>query len=254
MRKKNKIKLSPKTLRFRRNFCILSFLIIILLIGISLSLTILFKIENIEVNGYTKYSNEEIVSSSLIVDGSNLFMLNTKKVSDAIKKALPYIDDAKIIKKIPNSVIIKVSQTKPTYAFQIEESYLLINEKEKILDVVSDIQDRSLCIVKGVDIGTFQPGENIIFEDKETGNALRTIINAISAYKMMVNEVDLSDFSKISFVYENRIKVNLGISEKLDYKLKTASHILKEKIENSERGTLDLSLILDNEHSYFTPE
>lgn len=254
MRKKRKIKLSPKTLRFRRNFCISSLLIIILLIGLSLSMTILFKIEKIEISGYTKYSDEEIVNSSLIAKGTNLFVLSKKKVSDAIKKTLPYIDDVKIIKKIPSSVIINVSQTNPKYALQVDDSFLLINEKEKILDVVHDIQDESLCIVKGADIGICQPGENIIFKDKETGNALRTIMSSIAAYKITVNEIDLSDFSKISLVYEDRVRVNLGISERLDYKLKTASHILKDKIENSERGTLDLSMILENEHSYFTPE
>lgn len=254
MKKKVKTKLSPKTLKFRRNFCLISFLFLVLIVGTFLSLTVLFKIENISVTGYTNYESNEIINCSLISKGTNLFCLNTRKSAENIKKSLPYIEEVQIMKKIPSDVTIKVTQSKPSWAIENEGEYVLINNQQKVLEISSDLPDSSLCIIKGTDLNVFNPGENLVFKDQQVGNVLTTLMNLFSKYNIGANEICMSDFSKITFSYENRINVIIGIPEKLDYKIKTAVHILKENIKEQEHGTLDLSLVLENEHSYFTPE
>lgn len=254
MKKKPKAKLSPKTLKFRRNFCLISFLFLVLIVGTFLSLTVLFKIENISVTGYTKYESDEIINHSLISKGTNLFCLNAQKSAENIKKDLPYIEEVQIIKKIPSDVIIKVTQAEPSWIIKNHDQYVLINDKQKILEVSPEIPNSSLCLIKEVDLGMCNPGEKLVFKDQQVGNTLINLMNLFSKYQIKASEICISDFSKITFNYENRINVILGFPEKLEYKIKTAIHILKENLKEQERGTLDLSLVLENEHSYFTPE
>ena len=61
-------------------------------------------------------------------------------------------------------------------------------------------------------------------------------------------------FVYIHYDENNRINLNLGIYEGIDYKIKTAAEILNNKIGNNERGTLDLSAVPKENRSCFTPD
>ena len=70
-----------------------------------------------------------------------------------------------------------------------------------------------------------------------------------------ITEIDATNMADISFTYENRIKVKLGIPEDLDYKIRTAMIIINDKIDSATTvktaGVLDVSRCNTTKRSYF---
>ena len=58
----------------------------------------------------------------------------------------------------------------------------------------------------------------------------------------------------IMIKYQDRIKIQVGSVDNLDYKLKTASLILSDEIQDNERGILNVSISQDEGRSYFLSE
>lgn len=247
-----KRRLGPKTLKFRRKICFFSLLIIVLVIGGMLSVTVLFKMDEITVVGNSVYSQEEIIKASGARKGINLFLFDSQRASNNIKKSLPFIDDVKIIKKFPCELKIETCDAKVTGAMQTSEGFILLSSRQKILDKVSECPE-NVCLIKGADPEFTDLGEQVIIKDETAKNVLNELISLLESYSMNVNLIDISNMSHVSIRYEDRVDIMFGIPEKLEYKIKTASYLLQNKIKKEESGTLDLSLILENDHSYFTP-
>lgn len=247
-----KRRLSPKTLKFRRKVCFFSLLIIVLTVGVTLSVTVLFKVDSIDVIGSSVYSKEEILTASGARKGVNLFLFNSKKAGNNIKKLLPFVDDVKITKRFPCDLKIETSNAKVAGAIQMPEGFIIVSNKQKILEKVSECPE-NVCLIRGVSLENPDLGEQVYIKDETIKNVLNELISLIEAYSMDVNVIDVSNVSHVFIRYEDRINILLGIPEKLEYKIKTASHILQNKIKKEESGTLDLSLVLENDHSYFAP-
>ncbi len=91
----------------KRNIIIFIFLIVIL-ITLSLKLKI-FDVETIIVEGNNIISSEEIISTSTLEKGNNIFYINTKKIIKKIHDN-PYIKNVKISRRLPNTIILNVEE------------------------------------------------------------------------------------------------------------------------------------------------
>jgi hypothetical protein len=73
-----------------------------------------------------------------------------------------------------------------------------------------------------------------------------------------ITEIDATDMANISFTYDNRVKVKLGIPEDLDYKVRTAMTIINENLDKNQTGTitgiLDVSRCNSTKRSYFNEQ
>ena len=88
------------------------------------------------------------------------------------------------------------------------------------------------------------------------------ILQAVSE-SLIENEVkditgfDVTDTANITLNYDNRIIVNIGLPEDVDYKIKTAMAIINEKLDpNGSKtitGTLDVSTANTNKVSRYLP-
>ena len=70
----------------------------------------IFNIEKIEVTGNNKIPSETIISLSQLENGQNIFRFNKNKTVEEIKTNA-YIENAKILRKIPNKIEIKRTHT-----------------------------------------------------------------------------------------------------------------------------------------------
>ena len=84
--------LTPKAKRRKLRmvlFYVGTFLLVITA-AIVLSLTVLFRIDSIEVDNSSRYSSEEILKACGIEDGENLFLADVEGARKKIDQALPY--------------------------------------------------------------------------------------------------------------------------------------------------------------------
>ena len=73
-----------------------------------------------------------------------------------------------------------------------------------------------------------------------------------------ITEINATDTASVTFTYDDRIRVKLGIPEDLDYKVRTAMTIINENLEKNQanpiKGILDVSRCNTTKRSYFNEQ
>lgn len=134
------------------------------ILGISLSP--LFKIENIEVEGNNKVAKEEIVKLSQISKGKNIFLVNNNNIINQIKQNA-YIENVKIHRKLPNVILLEVEERQATYSLQVGEKYAYINNQGYILEISQSNNNLTQIISYKTKAEDIKPGGRLGKDDLE---------------------------------------------------------------------------------------
>ena len=84
--------------------------IVAVLAAMTVGATVFFQVEQIEVSGNHRYTQEEIVAVTGIVAGDNLFRMNKFAIQDRVKEEMPYIEDILIRRKLPSTITVAVQE------------------------------------------------------------------------------------------------------------------------------------------------
>ena len=82
---------TKKSRRWRMIITYSALVAVVVVAGITLSLTVFFKTANFEIEGDTRYSKEQLVSACGIKEGENIFLANKKWAEENIKNTFPYV-------------------------------------------------------------------------------------------------------------------------------------------------------------------
>ena len=95
-----------------------------------------FKVKSFEVEGTGSYAHDEIIAASGIELGKSLLFADLDEASENIEKALPYTDNVKLTKKLPNKIIIRFEETSRAFAIEVSSGmYALTNADFKVLEI-----------------------------------------------------------------------------------------------------------------------
>jgi cell division protein FtsQ len=84
-----------------------------------------FKIENIKIENNLLTSKKNILSSLKIVYGKNIFLIKKKDITESLKN-INFLKRVEVKKKYPDTIIVKVIETKPiAYLYKNKIKYLL---------------------------------------------------------------------------------------------------------------------------------
>ena len=221
----------------QRRITFVVFLLVIAAI-LALLLTPFFNIKYIDVSGHNKVSQKTIVETSGISYGENIFKLNVKKMKTKLKN-LPYINEVKVIRKIPDVVVFEITERKPIVAVVAGESFVYMDENGRFLEIV---KQNSLPVLEGVktriELGKFICDDHPeMFEDfkrkytllKENGLGDR-----VTSFKA-------DNKGKVSFVIDETKTVILGEEKNTEYKFKMLEKVIGE-LPPTQKGTIDLSV------------
>lgn len=248
--------ISPRQRRVRRIIAYISIITAVIVIGIILSLTVLFKTEKIVVRGNDFYEDDKIIRLAGVSEGENIFMAsmfgNAKNVSDA----LPYVKNTKIGFEIPDTLVIYIENEVAASSIKSDGKYYLVSEDSIILEEVEK-KPKNLMFVNAPKLKTVDIGEPVEFEDKSFTDAMQDINDSIATHNYEdITGINIKKLTNITITYDNRIVIKLGMPEKIDYKLRTAFTIIKEKLDpnnaKSIRGVLNVSNVIETKKSYFT--
>lgn len=229
-------------------FCLILFFTLI--VGFIVSIMVFFRVDSVQVSGDTRYNASEVVKSSGIGIGGNLFFCRGDNINNNIRKKLPYISSVSVERYFPNKILLTVYEAKGCAYVPYGNSFALLDKDEKVLDIL-DVIPENVAKIVGVNMTNVTPGEAVNFVDENSRVFLSKIFSGMEKCLDDLTEINLSDSYALAVVFQNRIKILLGSSVGLDYKIKTAVKILSEKISNDATGTLDVSLVNDNGKSYF---
>ena len=78
--------------------------------AVTVGATVFFQVEKIEVAGNSRYTDEEIVAVTGIVQGDNLYRINKVKITGNLLHELPYIEGVNIRRKLPDTILVTVGE------------------------------------------------------------------------------------------------------------------------------------------------
>ena len=213
----------------------LLFILTVIVITV-LSLTVFFNIDKFEVAGNSHYSADEIIAASGMSKGQNMFRLNKFKIIDGLGKSLPYLSDVSIRRKLPATMQITVTESKPFGYILSSDRYYIINEHLKVLEITSE-QPEGIPEIIGAALTDTEVGDTV----KDENNVEQTLLSLTESMtenfgSENVTSISVENSYEIAFTYENRVSVLVGTIEKIDEKLKLARYVIDENAskENAE--------------------
>lgn len=254
-----RIKQLKRKRNFRKAIVVICFLLLISLIISPVLIFTLFRVKSFTVEGAGQYTNEEIIASSGITIGKNLIFADLDEAADKIEKALPYTDEVKLTKKLPDKIIIRCETTEKAFAIGMENGlYVVTNSNLKALEITGE-RPADVALIVGAAPLKPAVGETVAFDapdEKEkkkdfvdkTLSLVLEITDAISRNEMKdINLINVSQENSIYLIYQGRIVLDLGDSSDLFSKLSLGTKVINSEntIDPFQFGSINLSVVTE---------
>ncbi len=214
--------------------------VLVLILIVTLSMTVLFNIKTIRVEGNSEYEPSQIVEASGIYKGDNLVRLNTENAKQKILNNLMYIDDVTIKKEFPSTLIIQTTASVPAMNIQDDNDYILVSEGLKRLSDSSDTPQENLLSVIGFEPKIVDDDTKLQSEDEQKPKILDTIYTELKDLDILdkIVSIDITDKYDIVINYSDRIYIKLGSYSDLEYKIRYANTVITQNILEQKSGYL----------------
>lgn len=219
-------------------------LLIAIGIFVVLSLTVLFKIEAVKVEGDTRYSQEQVIEAAQVELGDNLWLTTSGKLTANASVALPYVKEIKVSRSVPSEITLKVTETVPKFSVKADNKYVYIDESGKVLETQAEKKGKTILIT-GVKFEAFVPGTPVKAVATENYELAMEIISDADGKEIKLTSVDVTDINKITAIHDSRVRLEFGSGADLDAKVKMAGEIIKKLNEekNTQEGVINLKSV-----------
>lgn len=243
-----------------------------IVLAIVLAMSVFFKVENIEVAGASNYTPWQISQASGINQGDHLMSFGVAGAAAKIQENLPYISKVRIGIRLPNTVVIQVTEVPVTYAVQdSSESWWLISSEGRVLEQTQTPD--TLCKILGVQLLDPQVGETAVAWETQSpgvdgeGNVIPVTVTAAQKLEKALNvmktlencgvigemrSIDVSEALDIQMWYGQRFQVKIGDSTDLEYKISSMNAAIGQ-LEQYESGVLDVRFQEGTDQVIYTP-
>jgi cell division protein FtsQ len=224
-------------------------IVLIFVALIFLSVGLLFRVSRIEVEGNHRIGTDQIRAASHIELGKNLFLVNRFAVYRDIFAEFPYVKDVQVQTKIPKTIVITITESDPACLLEYAGYYWTIDENGRVLENKPAFGALDIPLVVGLAPLAPALGQKAVFstEDGDKEFALYAVLNALLTEGIIMDSqrIDVSKSYSLSFIYQDRLTVQLGFPSDLDYKLSYIKPALKQ-LKSEQKATLDVSSAIDN--------
>ena len=238
-----------------------------IVLALVLAMAVFFKVEHIHVSGMDQYTAWDISEASGIEKGESLFSLGLPGAAAKIK-ALPYVKDVRIGIKLPNMVMIEITEVRVTYAVKAQnDDWWLVDSGGRIIEKVAQNAQDEYTKILGVHILNPKAGQQSVAHETAkpevdadgntipvTVTAAQQLTTALSiADQLEANgvigqaaSIDVNDMGNLQVWYGEQYQIKLGDENQLAHKInlaKGAIDSLSQESHNS--GVLDVSFTVD---------
>lgn len=235
-----------------------SILLCVLVVGIVLSFTVLFKTQNIVVEGDEYYYDDQIIAFSNVEKNQNIFIATMFSTPQNIVDNLPYCEYVSISFSIPDTINIKVKDAVPSYIIGNSGQYYYVSARGRILECSNENRG-DLPELTCDELQSTKIGDYVSFSNNKIPEILEEVSVGLDELEVQkITGFDVTDTANITLEYDNRIKINLGLPEDIKYKIQTAMVIINEKLDPNNTGvvsgTLDVSGCNTTKISHYKPD
>ena len=250
MDKKNKPK-KKQEVKSKKPLMII-FIILLLISGlVFLMFSKIFEINNIEIKNNSHVTKENIEEMCEFDKYRNIFWVTKIGISKDLEKNA-YVENIKIHRKLPNTLVIDVKERVPKFMLQIADSYVYINNQGYLLEVSTENIGLPIILGFKTDLGNVETGKRLDVEDLKRMDTIIRIMETAAVHNIdnLITKIDISNDKNYTIILETEGKtVYLGEATDLNTRMIYLSGILSR--EKGVSGEIFLDMNLNTEDAYF---
>ena len=229
---------------------IMFFLVIVAVIFV---MSVFFRVSDIQVNGNTHYTDDEIIRAIDIEEGDNLFFFDRFAALSRVFAKLPYIEEVTVERSLPNRVIVTVTESRALAYIVLGEENWTIDHNCKILGKANDDELAGLIPIVGISPGTLMIGEPLETADGDTRivDYIAEVLYQLEARGLYadVGRVDFSNPSQVEFTLRGKYTVRIGNDYNVEYKFGMLMSALSQLLD----GDVGIINVSDGNTARFSP-
>ena len=207
-----------------------------------LALTLFFKVESVEVTGNSRYSAQEIQDACGVQLGDNLYLLSKPDMVQRLHQRLPYIDEVRITRSLPNTLCVQVTEFSTVYAVEQEGTVWLLTSGGKIVEPAAERGDTPL--IDGCELLAPSLGGDVSFalELQNRQESLFALLTALESAELTgdVRAIHLGDPTVLSMDYTESFTVEMPYGADYPRLLRYLTLVIEE-LETNLTGVIDLT-------------
>ena len=238
-----------------------------IVLALVLAMSVFFRVEHIQVSGMDQYTAWDISLASGIHQGDSLFSLELPAAAAKIKE-LDYVKDVRIGIRLPNMVIIDITEVRVTYAIKAQgEDWWLVDSSGRIIEKAQEDAQENYTKILGVHLLDPKEGEQAVALETsspsvdEEGNTIPVTVTAAHRLTVALDiadylenngiigqaaSIDVNDLGNIQVWYGQQYQIKLGDEMQLAHKISLAKGAIDTlSAESHNSGVLDASLTVD---------
>ena len=162
--------------------------------------TSVFTIDTLKVEGNSYFTDEEIINMAHASTGKNLFFHSGSREIINYLESSPYIQSAKVSKKVPGTLVIKVKEREQMAALVYNKEYLIIDEDGLLLRRSST--KPKVTILTGIKLKKMNLGENIEVDNEERLQEALDILKAMKEGDLYFKKIVFTKKTIKAYVYD----------------------------------------------------
>lgn len=218
--------------------------IVVICAAVILALTLFFRVDTVEVTGQHRYSAEEIREATGISIGDNLYLLNKYDAVNRLQAALPYIEEVRINRRLPDTLTIEVTECAFTFALCQEGTVWYISPSGRIVEQGTIPVDPEVPAIDGCTLLSPSVGTPLALatEYASQQQSLLELMAALEDADLLekADAIHLGDLDILTMDYDGRFAVEMRYGADYAQKLRTLEAVI-EKLESNETGTIRLT-------------
>ena len=219
-------------------YCAIAFVFVSLIVLV-LCLTVFFKVKLVEINGVTLYRDDQILGVGGILKDENLVRTDTSLIKKRLEENLVFIEEAKVEKKYPSTLIISVTEAEKAADIVMDDKVCVVSKSGRVLEMGNTKTTGGIPVVRGFELTSKKVGEKLASKDESKLKIYKDLLKIIDSIGMdKITEIDLNSRSGIILLYDGRITLELGSSMDLDYKLNYFKSVIDSKLSDDFKGKL----------------
>lgn len=247
-------------------------LIIISIFAIIFARSSFFIVDDIKVAGNEKYSSNDIIFSTGLITGQNVFKMLGEKPKNLISfrfndreqnvyESMPYVKSISVRPLLPKAIRIKIQERTPFAILDTIGTSVLIDKEGYALEIIKDpeIKKKYFKII-GTSVDSYNLGQEVKFKGESPLHLLITFCDILlksdktsnNKFYEKLTSIKVSDISSVTANFEGRIDVEFADFDNIEYDLKVFKQIFTNNITKNQKGTLVFSS--GSEHPYFVPK
>lgn len=238
-KRKLELKKTRRNQRIKRKLIIFSAFAIALGVTVIIFKAPFFNIKEVVCVGQERLSEEEILKYAKVVKGENVFITSLKDVKTRLSK-IPYVKESNARRIFPDKIKLWVRECQPAFVTKNEGKFIVCDTEAKVLEIVPENAE-NLCEITFPKSFSGDAGKQLIPSDSAENIKFLEIIKTMGDLNLInyTTTIDFTDISDIIILYDGRLKIKLGNTTDVSYKLKFIKEVIDKNISSHERATID---------------